>query len=117
MDAQKAVNYAIQNKGMYIALAAVLVLSLVTLISASIAYDPIRRINESVEKSPALQQQFESLTTVSPVLLKNAKNAGILIIVGQILVSLAVIAAMVMGYKYGDAIKSQISKSLAMRYF
>lgn len=117
MDAQKAVSYAMQNKGMYFALAAVLVLSLVTLISASIAYDPIRRIHDSVEKNAALQQQFETLTTVSPVLLKNARNAGILIIIGQVLISLAVIAAMVMGYKYGDAIKSQISKSLAMRYF
>jgi hypothetical protein len=117
MDVQKAMSYAMQNKGMYVALGAVLVVSLVTLISASIVYDPIRRFNESVEKSPALQQQIEGLTTVSPVALKNAKNAGILIIVGQVVICVAVIAAMVMGYKYGDRVKAQISKSLAMRYF
>jgi hypothetical protein len=105
-----------QNKGMYVALGAVLVVSLVTLISASIVYDPIRKMNDAVEKNPSAASQVQSLG-VSSVGLKNAKNAGVLIIVGQLFICVAVIAAIVMGYKYGDAIKSQISKSLAMRYF
>jgi hypothetical protein len=103
-----------QNKGMYVALGAVLVVSLVTLISASIVYDPIRQMNDDIEKNPS--NAAIQIKNYGPIL-KNAKNAGVLIIVGQLFICVAVIAAIVMGYKYGDSIKSQISKSLAMRYF
>jgi hypothetical protein len=114
MEVDKILSHAKQNKVMYAMLAMILVISLVTMISASIAHDPVRRLDGA---SDEVKKAIEQSTGVGVTGIKNAKNASALIIAGQVIIIVAVLFAMVMGYKYADRVKSAISKSLAMRYF
>lgn len=103
MNFADVISYAKNHRTQYMILSALLVVSFAGMVLASIAYDPIRKLEERGDVNAL------AAAGVSAREMRNAKHAAVLTIVVNVLVLVAVIAMMVMGQRFLGAMQKRLS--------